>query len=433
MKKLLNKLLVPLVSLIFLLNMTSVGYTETTVSAEVGFVFNTFLFLVCGFLVMFMAAGFAMLEAGSVTSKSVSVICAKNIGLFSIAGMMFWLVGYNLAYGIPEGGYIGKFIPWSDASKIETGYSDASDWYFQMVFCATTVSIVSGTLAERIKLWPFLLFAAILAGIIYPIVMGWKWGGGWLAAANFQDFAGSTLVHSTGGAAALAGAFLLGPRLGRFTKKGEPAPMKPFATSSIPLITIGVFILWLGWFGFNGGSQLAIGTGADAIAVAKIFMNTFLAGAGGVMAAATVTRLHFGKTDVIQMLNGCIGGLVAITAEPLMPSPFAAILIGAIGGVIVVYGTKLLFALKIDDVVGAVPAHLFAGIWGTLAVPITNPDATFGAQLLGIVSVNVFVFVVAYIIWAIMKSTIGIRLSKEAELKGTDVVETGVIGYAIRD
>ena len=219
MKKLLNKLLVPAVSSIFLLNMTSVGYAETTVSAEVGFVFNTFLFLVCGFLVMFMAAGFAMLEAGSVTSKSVSVICAKNIGLFSIAGMMFWLVGYNLAYGIPEGGYIGKFLPWSDASKIETGYSDASDWYFQMVFCATTVSIVSGTLAERIKLWPFLLFAAILSGIIYPIVMGWKWGGGWLAAANFQDFAGSTLVHSTGGAAALAGAFLLGPRLGRFTKK----------------------------------------------------------------------------------------------------------------------------------------------------------------------------------------------------------------------
>ena len=433
MKKLFNKLLGPVVSIMFLLNMTNVGYAETTVSAEVGFIFNTFLFLVCGFLVMFMAAGFAMLEAGSVTSKSVSVICAKNIGLFSIAGMMFWLFGYNLAYGIPEGGYIGKFLPWSDASKIESGYSDAADWYFQMVFCATTVSIVSGTLAERIKLWPFLLFAAILSGIIYPIVMGWKWGGGWLAAANFQDFAGSTLVHSTGGAAALAGAFLLGPRLGRFTKKGEPAPMKPFAASSIPLITIGVFILWLGWFGFNGGSQLAIGTGADAIAVAKIFMNTFLAGAGGVMAAATMTRLHFGKTDVIQMLNGCIGGLVAITAEPLLPSPFAAILIGAVGGVIVVYGTKLLFALKIDDVVGAIPAHLFAGIRGTLAVPITNPDATFGAQLLGIISINVFVFVVAYIVWALMKSTIGIRLSKEAELKGTDVVETGVIGYAIRD
>ena len=433
MKKLLNKLLVPAVSSIFLLNMTSVGYAETTVSAEVGFVFNTFLFLVCGFLVMFMAAGFAMLEAGSVTSKSVSVICAKNIGLFSIAGMMFWLCGYNLAYGISEGGYIGKFLPWSDASKIETGYSDASDWYFQMVFCATTVSIVSGTLAERIKLWPFLLFAAILAGIIYPIVMGWKWGGGWLAAANFQDFAGSTLVHSTGGAAALAGAFLLGPRLGRFTKKGEPAPMKPFAASSIPLVTIGVFILWLGWFGFNGGSQLAIGTGADAIAVAKIFMNTFLAGAGGVMAAATMTRLHFGKTDVIQMLNGCIGGLVAVTAEPLAPSPFAAILIGAVGGLIVVYGTKLLFSLKIDDVVGAIPAHLFAGIWGTLIVPATNSDAAFSSQLIGVLSVNIFVFVVAYIVFSTIKATIGLRLSKEGETKGTDVTETGVIAYAIRD
>ena len=212
MVKLLKKLAGPLVSLFFLLNMTSAGYAETTVSAEVGFIFNTFLFLVCGFLVMFMAAGFAMLESGMVTSKSVSVICAKNIGLFSIAGIMFWMVGYNLAYGIPEGGYIGSFTPWSDASAVDTGYADGSDWYFQMVFCATTVSIVSGTLAERIKLWPFFLFAAILSGIIYPIVMGWQWGGGWLAAAGFSDFAGSTLVHSTGGAAALAGAILLGAR-----------------------------------------------------------------------------------------------------------------------------------------------------------------------------------------------------------------------------
>ena len=409
------------------------SFAETTVSSEVSFIFNTFLFLVCGFLVMFMAAGFAMLEAGSVTSKSVSVICAKNIGLFSIAGIMFWMFGYNLAYGIPEGGYIGNFIPWSDASKIDTGYSDGSDWYFQMVFCATTVSIVSGTLAERIKLWPFFLFAAILSGIIYPIVMGWQWGGGWLASAGFSDFAGSTLVHSTGGAAALAGAIILGPRLGRFTKSGTPAPLKPFAASSIPLVTIGIFILWLGWFGFNGGSQLAMGTADDAIAVSTIFINTFLAGAGGVMAAAFVTRLGFGKTDVIQMLNGCIGGLVAITAEPLMPSPLSAILIGGVGGVIVVFGTKLLFSMKIDDVVGAVPAHLFAGIWGTLAVPITNPDTSFSAQLIGVVSVNAFVFVVAYIAWTIMKATIGIRLSKEGETKGTDVTETGVIAYAIRD
>ena len=419
--------------LFFLLNMTSVGYAETTVSAEVSFIFNTFLFLVCGFLVMFMAAGFAMLESGMVTSKSVSVICAKNIGLFSIAGIMFWMFGYNVAYGIPEGGYIGKFMPWSDASKIETGYADGSDWYFQMVFCATTISIVSGTLAERIRLWPFFLFAAILGGFIYPFVMGWQWGGGWLAVRGFSDFAGSTLVHSTGGAAALAGAILLGPRIGRFKKKGDPAPIKPFAASSIPLVTIGVFILWLGWFGFNGGSQLAMGTGDDAIAVSKIFINTNLAACGGVMAAAALTRLMAGKTDVVQMLNGAIGGLVAITAEPLMPSPIAAILIGGIGGIIVVFGTKLLFKLQIDDVVGAIPAHLFAGIWGTLAVPITNSGANFGTQLLGVISINVTVFVIAFIVWALMKNTIGIRLSKEAELKGTDVSETGVIAYAIRD
>ena len=431
MTKLIKKISAPFISLIFLLNMSSAGMAETTVSAEVGFIFNTLLFLMCGFLVFFMACGFAMLESGMVTSKSVSVICAKNIGLVSIGAIMFWLVGYNLAYGIPEGGYIGKFVPWSDASKIDTGYADGSDWYFQMVFCVTTVSIVSGTLAERIKLWPFFLFAAILAGIIYPIVMGWQWGGGWLAKAGFSDFAGSTLVHSTGGAAALAGAILLGPRLGRFTKAGA-GPIKPFAASSIPLVTVGVFILWLGWFGFNGGSQLAMGSFDDAVAVSKIFINTLLAGAGGVMAAATVTRLT-GKTDVVQMLNGCIGGLVAITAEPLMPSPIAAILIGGVGGVIVVYGTKLLFAAKIDDVVGAIPAHLFAGVWGTLAVPITNSGVTFGAQLLGVVSINAFVFVVSFIVWSIMKATMGIRLSKEAELKGTDVSETGVIAYAIRD
>ena len=433
MIKLLNKFITPVFTLIFFFNMSSAGVADTTVSAEVGFIFNTFLFLVCGFLVMFMAAGFAMLESGMVTSKSVSVICAKNIGLVSIAGIMFWMFGYNLAYGIPEGGYIGKFIPWSDASKIDTGYADGSDWYFQMVFCATTVSIVSGTLAERIKLWPFFLFAAILSGILYPIVMGWQWGGGWLAVAGFSDFAGSTLVHSTGGAAALAGAMILGPRLGRFTKSGAAAPVKPFAASSIPLVTLGVFVLWLGWFGFNGGSQLAIGTATDAIAVSKIFLNTFLAGAGGVLAAAVTTRLGFGKTDVIQMLNGCIGGLVAITAEPLMPSPLASILIGAVGGVIVVYGTKLLFSLKIDDVVGAIPAHLFAGIWGTLAVPITNSGASFGTQLLGVVSINAFVFIVSFIVWFLMKSTFGIRLSKEGETKGTDVTETGVIAYAIRD
>ncbi len=433
MTKLIKRITAPVLSLIFLLNMSSAGMAETTVSAEVGFIFNTLLFLICGFLVMFMAAGFAMLESGMVTSKSVSVICAKNIGLYAIAGIMFWLVGYNLAYGIPEGGYIGTFTPWSDASAIDTGYADGSDWFFQMVFCATTVSICSGAMAERIKLWPFFLFAAILAGVIYPIVMGWQWGGGWLAEIGFSDFAGSTLVHSTGGAAALAGIILLGARTGRFDSKGNPKALQPFAASSIPLVTIGVFILWLGWFGFNGGSQLALGTFDDAVAISTIFINTNLAACGGVLAAGAITRLMYGKTDVIQMLNGAIGGLVAITAEPLAPSPFAAILIGAIGGLIVVFGTKLLFSFKLDDVVGAIPAHLFAGIWGTLAVPLTNTDATFSAQLIGVLAVNIFVFGVSYIVWSVMKGMFGIRLSKEAETKGTDVTETGVIAYAIRD
>ena len=433
MTKLIKKISAPILSLIFLLNMSSAGMAETTVSAEVQAIFNSLLFLMCGFMVMFMAAGFAMLESGMVTSKSVSVICAKNIGLYSIAGIMFWLFGYNLAYGIPEGGYIGTFTPWSDASSVDTGYADGSDWYFQMVFCATTVSICSGAMAERVKLWPFFLFAAILAGIIYPIVMGWQWGGGWLAELGFSDFAGSTLVHSTGGAAALAGIMLLGSRAGRFDSKGEAKAMKPFAASSIPLVTIGVFILWLGWFGFNGGSQLAIGTFDDAVAVSGIFINTNLAACGGVMAAAIITRLMYGKTDVVQMLNGAIGGLVAVTAEPLAPTPLAAIFIGAVGGLIVVFGTKLLFSFKLDDVVGAIPAHMFAGIWGTLAVPLTNTDANFSAQIIGVLSINIFVFVVSYIVFSVMKATFGIRLSKEAESKGTDVTETGVIAYAIRD
>jgi len=433
MTKIIKLISTPLLSLIMLMGLTSVGNAETTVSAEVGFIFNTLLFLICGFLVMFMAAGFAMLESGMVTSKSVSVICAKNIGLYAISGIMFWLVGYNLAYGIPEGGFIGNFIPWSDASALETGYSDGSDWFFQMVFCATTVSICSGAMAERVKLWSFFLFAAILAGVIYPIVMGWQWGGGWLTSIGFSDFAGSTLVHSTGGAAALAGIMILGPRFGRFTKSGVPTPIKPFAASSIPLVTIGVFVLWLGWFGFNGGSQLALGSFTDAVSISTIFINTNLAACGGVLAAAVITRLMFGKTDVIQMLNGAIGGLVAITAEPLAPSPLSAILIGAVGGMIVVFGTKLLFSYKLDDVVGAIPAHLFSGIWGTLAVPLTNPDATFSAQLIGVLSVNVFVFLASYIVWSIMNSMFGIRLSKEAQAKGTDVTETGVIAYAIRD
>ena len=424
-----TKLLLPL---LFLIGSTTPCFAETTVTPEVSFVLNTLLFLMGGFLVMWMAAGFCMLESGLVTSKSVSVICAKNIGLYSIAGIMFWAVGYNLAYGIPEGGFIGNFNYWSDASKLETGYADSSDWFFQMVFCATTASIVSGTMAERVKLWPFFLFTAILTAIIYPIQMGWQWGGGWLAAIGFSDFAGSTLVHSCGGAAALAGVILLGPRLGRF-KNGTVKPMKPFAASSIPLATLGVFILWMGWFGFNGGSQLALGTLDDSISVSKIFINTNLAACGGVMANALLTRLLYGKTDVVHMLNGAIAGLVAITAEPLTPSPLVAILIGGGGGLIAVFGTQLLYKFKIDDVVGAIPAHLFAGIWGTLAVPITNTKVVFSSQLIGVVSINVFVFIVSFIVWYFMKKTIGIRLSAKAEKIGTDKSEVGVIAYAIRD
>jgi Amt family ammonium transporter len=423
------KLLLPL---LFLIGSTTSCFAETTITPEVSFVLNTLLFLMGGFLVMWMAAGFCMLESGLVTSKSVSVICAKNIGLYAISGIMFWAVGYNLAYGIPEGGFIGNFNYWIDASTLETGYADGSDWFFQMVFCATTASIVSGTMAERVKLWPFFLFTAILTGIIYPIQMGWQWGGGWLATIGFSDFAGSTLVHSCGGAAALAGVILLGPRLGRF-KNGSIKPMAPFAASSIPLATLGVFILWMGWFGFNGGSQLALGTLDDSISISKIFINTNLAACGGVMANALFTRFVYKRTDVIHMLNGAIAGLVAITAEPLMPSPLVAILIGGGGGLIAIFGTQLLYKFKIDDVVGAIPAHLFAGIWGTLAVPLTNNEVTFQSQLIGIISINVFVFIVSFIVWFVMKQTIGIRLSKKAEKLGTDKSEVGVVAYAIRD
>jgi Amt family ammonium transporter len=405
---------------------------KAEVSEETAYILNSFLFLVCGFLVMWMAAGFCMLESGLVTSKSVSTIAAKNIGLYSIAGIMFWICGYNLAYGISEGGFIGTFTPWSDASDISTGYSDTSDWFFQMVFCAATISIVSGTLAERIKIWPFFIFAAILTGVIYPIEMGWQWGGGFLAELGFSDFAGSTLVHSAGGAAALAGAIILGPRLNRF-KNGQAEPLEPYAASSIPLATLGTFILWLGWFGFNGGSQLAMGSFDDVNSIATIFMNTNLAAGAGVVVAAAVTRLVYGKTDVIQMLNGALGGLVAITAEPLMPTPLIAVIVGGIGGAIVVFGSQLLIRMQIDDVVGAIPVHMFAGIWGTLAVVISNTDVSFGAQVIGILAVNIFVFVVSFIVWTILKNTIGIRISEEAEKEGTDKVEIGVTAYMIRD
>ena len=418
-----------LVSFILLISSSA----KAEVDAEVAYIFNTFSFLVCGFLVMWMAAGFLFLESGLVTTRSVSTIAAKNIGKFAIVSIVFYLIGYNLGYTVPEGGYIGTPSIWTDNTSMETGYSDASDWFFQALFVCATVSIVSGAVAERIKIWPFFTFAAVLGGLIYPIQMGWEWGGGWLDSLGFSDFAGSTLVHACGGSAALAGVILLGPRLGRFTDSGEPINMAPFAPSSIPLVTLGTFILWMGWYGFNGGSQLALGSYEDATAMSKIFMNTQLAACGGCMAGAAITRLVGGKTDIVMMLNGALAGLVSITAEPLMPSPLLSIVIGAIGGFIMYYGTNFLNSLKLDDVVGAIPVHMFAGIWGTLVVPLTNPDASYSIQLLGVVSVCVFVFISSYLIIYLIKQIMGLRISEEAEKLGTDKAEVGVVAYSIRD
>ena len=407
--------------------------TYAAVDIEVAYIFNTFSFLVCAFLVMWMAAGFCMLESGLVTTKSVSTIAAKNIGKFAIVSVMFYLVGYNLGYGNADNPYFGSFKIWTDNSSLETGYSDYSDWLFQTLFVCATCSIVSGAVAERIKIWPFFIFSAILGGFIYPIQMSWEWGAGWLDSLGFADFAGSTLVHACGGAAALAGVMILGPRLGRFTDDGSPQNMAPFAASSIPLVTLGTFILWMGWYGFNGGSQLALGSFEDSTAMSRIFMNTQLAACGGCIAGAVITRILGGKTDIIMMLNGALAGLVSITAEPLMPSPLLSIIIGAIGGVIMYFGTNFLEKMKLDDVVGAIPVHMFAGIFGTLIVPISNPDTSFIIQLLGVGSVCIFVFVMSYICFSIIKSTIGLRISDEAEKLGTDKAEVGVMAYSIRD
>ena len=421
------------ISSVIFFSITGLASAETTISAEGQYIFNTLGFYLGGVLVAFMAAGFCMLECGLVTTKSVSTIAAKNIGKFAIASIVFFLCGYNLAYGIPEGGYIGSFKIWSDASEIGTGYSDYSDWFYQAMFVCATVSIVSGAVAERIKIWPFFIFSAIMAAFIYPISMGWQWGGGWLATAGFSDFAGSTLVHACGGAAALAGVMVLGARAGRFGKKGETKSLVPFAASSIPLVTLGTFLLWFGWFGFNGFSQLAVGTFDDVTAISKIAVNTHLAGAAGTVTAALVTRLIGGKTDIIMMLNGALAGLVAITAEPLNPSPILAMVIGSIGAIIMYFGTKFLESKHIDDVVGAIPVHMFAGIFGTMVVPISNPDTTFGTQFTGVLAVCVFSFVLSYILFRTLKASIGLRISAQAEKLGTDVAEVGVKAYAIRD
>ena len=398
-------------------------------AAETAYIFNTFSFLFNGALVMWMAAGFCMLESGLVRTKSVAAICSKNIGLFSIAGLMYFFVGYNLMYDGVDGGFIGG-LGWlnSESPSYADGgdYAVPSDWFFQMVFVATAASIVSGTLAERVKLWPFLIFVVALTGFIYPIQGAWQWGGGWLSEAGFSDFAGSTIVHSAGGWAALTGAILLGARKGKFGPDGE---VRAMPGSSLPLATLGTFILWLGWFGFNGGSQLALGSGDDAAAMAQIFANTNLAAAAGVVVAMLGSQAIYGKVDLTMALNGALGGLVSITAEPLAPSFFSAVLIGGFGGALVVLAIPLLDRLRIDDVVGAIPVHLVCGIWGTLAVPLTNDGANFGSQLLGIVAVGAFVSAASLVVWSVLRATMGIRLDDDAEALGADQSELGLEAY----
>ncbi len=428
-----KKITLIFLSCIFALLASSNSFAESTMSEEGQYIFNSLGFYIGGVLVAFMAAGFCMLESGLVTTKSVSTIGAKNIGKFAICSIIFFLFGYNIAYGIPEGGYIGSFSIWSDGSEVGTGYSDSSDWFFQTMFVCATVSIVSGAVAERIKIWPFFAFAVVMSGLIYPISMGWQWGGGWLSAAGFSDFAGSTIVHACGGAAALAGIIVLGAREGRFTSSGGKRVMVPFAASSIPLVTLGTFLLWFGWFGFNGFSQLAMGTFDDVNAISKIAVNTHLAGAAGTVTGAVVTRLIGGKTDIIMMLNGALAGLVAITAEPLAPTPGLAIVIGSIGALIMYFGTKMLESFGLDDVVGAIPVHMFAGIFGTLVVPVSNSDTAFGTQLIGTISVCAFSFVLSYALFTALKTTVGLRISKAAEKQGTDKAEIGVSAYSIRD
>ncbi len=402
--------------------------TLESLAANDAFVFNTLLFLIGGFLVMWMAAGFAMLEAGFVRTKNVSMQCLKNISLYSVAGLMFWIIGYNLMYG----GSPNFFGAWDftgyefTPEDADTGYSSYSDWFFQMVFCATTASIVSGTVAERIKFWPFIIFTVVLTGIIYPIVGSWEWGGGYLDSKwAFSDFAGSTLVHSTGGWAALIGAIILGARKGKYVD----GKVNPIPGSNMPLATLGVFILWLGWFGFNGASQLAMGTIADADAIAKIFVNTNMAAVAGVIIAVIFTQLRYGKIDLTMALNGALAGLVAITAEPLEPAVWQALVIGGIGSLLACLVVPLLDKLKIDDVVGAIPVHLVAGIFGTLIVPWTNEGASLVGQLVGVVMVGVFVSVVSAIIWTLLKVTIGLRVSEEVEHDGLDSHEVGIASY----
>ena len=417
---------------------------HAAVDGETAFVFNTFAFLIWGALVMWMCAGFTMLEAGSVRTKNAAMICLKNIGIYSIAGLAYFFIGYNLMYvgvdtGIPNliGSLRLTYGPSADelsllggneaalGAVIDNGYSYMSDWFFQMVFVATTASIISGALAERVKMWSFFLFTLVLTAVLYPVVGAWTWGGGWLADLGFVDFAGSTIVHSTGGWAALAGILVLGPRLGKFRRDGTVRATPP---SNILMVTLGVFILWFGWLGFNGGSQLALGSAADAVAMSIVLVNTNLAAAAGAIAGLAVSRPLLGRIDLFAGLNGAIAGLVSITAAPDITTHFWSVIIGVIGGVICIAGLKLMEKVKLDDVVGAVPAHLMAGAWGTVAACIAG-GGLIHIQLLGIVSVGVFAFAASWVVWWLIDKTIGVRVEPEVERIGQDVGELGMESY----
>ena len=401
---------------------------------ELAYALDTFYFLVMGAFVMWMAAGFSMLEAGLVRSKSTVEILTKNIALYSIASIMYMLVGYNLMYPADGNGIIPavSFFLGGDneaadviASGGEVYYSALSDFFFQVVFVATAMSIVSGAVAERMKLSSFLLFCVVMTGLIYPIQGYWKWGGGFLDAAGFQDFAGSGVVHLCGAAAALAGVFLLGARKGKYVN----GKINAIPGANMPLATLGTFILWLGWFGFNGGSELMMSNVAEANAVALIFVNTNAAAAGGVIGALLFSNILFGKFALSMLLNGAIGGLVSITAEPLAPTPELAAIIGAVGGILVVISIIVLDKSRIDDPVGAISAHGTCGIWGLIAVTLSNGDATLGAQLYGTIVIFAWTFIMALIFWGILKMVIGIRVSEEAEEMGVDVAECGMEAY----
>lgn len=404
---------------------------------QLSYALDTFYFLVSGALVMWMAAGFAMLEAGLVRAKNTAEILTKNVALYAIACIMYMLIGYNIMYPGDGNGYLPaldfSFMFGGDnsvddvlASGGDTYYSGMSDFFFQVVFVATAMSIISGAVAERMKLWAFLAFAVVMTGFIYPMQGYWKWGGGFLDALGFSDFAGSGVVHLCGASAALAGVLLLGARKGKYGKDGI---INAMPGANLPLATLGTFILWLGWFGFNGGSELKLSNIEEANAVAAVFVNTNAAAAGGVVAALLTARVLFGKADLTMALNGALAGLVAITAEPLMPTPIWATLVGIIGGIIVVFSIITIERLRIDDPVGAISVHGVVGMWGLLAVPLSNSDASFGAQLIGLGVILAWTFSVSFIVWLILKLTVGIRVSEEEEFEGVDIGECGLEAY----